>query len=263
MVAAPRYTGAFFDEQSAASRASAAAVVPTIIGLTGPLASVLDVGCGVATWLAELRACGVTDIRGVDGAYVDRIRLEIPPDCFTAHDLSEPLRLGRRFDLAMSLEVAEHVPEAAAGTFVASLCRHSDTVLFSAAVPGQGGTGHVNERWPSWWAGRLQEHGFELRDLIRGRIWDDERVEVWYRQNMFLFARGEAAIRLAKVDGRSPLDVAHPQAWSKRRLPATQRLVYEKLRPGMRGPIVAVARRLGRGPAAQGIAGPKRTSRSD
>jgi SAM-dependent methyltransferase len=153
---------------------------------------VLDVGCGVGGWVATWLGSGA-DAIGVDGDYVPRDQLCIPDDRFISHDLSTPLDLGRRFDLVTCLEVAEHLPPEAAATIVDSLCRHADVIVFSAAIPGQGGTGHINERWPSFWAELFATHGYRPHDLLRSRLWWDTRCEWWYRQNVLVFAADEVA----------------------------------------------------------------------
>jgi SAM-dependent methyltransferase len=182
-------------------------VVPLVNELIHP-ASVLDVGCGVGTWLAEWGSVGVSDVRGIDGDYVDRTALELPPDKFAPVDLGRPFSLGRKFDLVQTLEVAEHLDETCADAFVESLAGHGDTIMFSAAIPGQGGTHHVNEQWPSYWEQKFAKVGFTAYDVIRPQIWTDPRVLVWYKQNILLFARGRA------FDGaESRLDVVHPEMW--------------------------------------------------
>ena len=64
-------------------------------------------------------------------------------------DLAQPLQIDRRFDLALSLEVAEHLPPECGSEFVQTLTDLSSVILFSAAIPFQGGTDHLNEQWPS------------------------------------------------------------------------------------------------------------------
>jgi SAM-dependent methyltransferase len=181
------YDQAFFDKSLQDTRSSAAAVVPLLVGILRP-SSVLDVGCGIGTWSAEFLRAGVPDVIGVDGSYIDRAALAMPPERFVAADLIRPLDLGRRFDLVVSLEVAEHLPESAARTFVGSLTRHGPMVIFSAAIPGQGGTHHINEQWPEYWVELFEAQGFRCLDPIRRELWSDSRVQVCYRQNMLVFA---------------------------------------------------------------------------
>jgi len=165
---------------------SAGVVVPIVNGFFQPL-SVLDVGCGVGGWLKVFTTLGVRDILGIDGDYVDRRLLQIPADQFRAADLSALRDVGRRFDLACSLEVAEHLPGRCAEQFVAMLVGAAPVVMFSAAVPYQGGTDHINEQWQSYWCGLFQKHGYVALDCVRPRIFGDERVEWWYRQNTLIY----------------------------------------------------------------------------
>ncbi len=151
---------------------------------------------------------------GVDGDYVDRTLLEIPAERFVPLDLSEAFDLGRTFDLALSLEVAEHLPGDAANEFVASLVRHAPTILFSAAIPGQGGTDHLNEQWPDYWAEKFAAHGYMAVDAIRPRIWADPAIEFWYAQNAILYLREDTvsgALRRRVVDDLGALSLVHPR----------------------------------------------------
>jgi SAM-dependent methyltransferase len=151
--------------------------------------SVLDVGCGSGEWLGAWRELGVGDLLGVDGTHVDSSFLAIPTREFRAVDLAEgEFYLGREFDLVSSLEVGEHLRPECGADFVASLVKHGDVVLFSAAVPGQGGVEHVNEQWPSYWVGQFATHGYHLLDVIRPQVWNDDRIAYYYRQNALLFA---------------------------------------------------------------------------
>lgn len=167
----------------------------TVAGLLrAPLAigSVLDIGCARGTWLSEWREAGADRIQGVDGEYVDRSTLAIPPECFRAHDLSQALDLGRRFDLVQSLEVAEHIPQAGADVFVDNLVRHAEgLVLFSAAPPGQGGEHHVNEQPYEYWRAKFRARGYRAIDCVRPRIGGDRRISYWYRYNVILYVRDD------------------------------------------------------------------------
>jgi hypothetical protein len=154
---------------------------------------------------------------GVDGDWVKSIELKIASDRFVAVDLSRSFDIGRRFDLVMSLEVAEHLPETASRTFVQSLARHGDVVLFSAAVPNQGGTAHVNEQWPSYWMERFADLGYSSFDCIRTQIWDEKHVDPWYAQNIFLFANQAGVARwpelrsAAELHQARPIHIVHPR----------------------------------------------------
>ena len=214
------YSESFFSGQASGSRRSAEVVVPLILELVDAR-SVVDVGCGVGTWLSVFEGQGVGDALGIDGDYVPRDRLEIPAEHFRPADLTRPLQADRRFDLAVSLEVAEHLPPATSEQFVASLTSLADLVLFSAAIPRQHGSGHVNERWQSWWAERFAEHGFLAVDCVRRRIWSDPRVEWWYAQNVILYASREALARNQRLQaehelmGTGQLSLVHPARYVK------------------------------------------------
>jgi SAM-dependent methyltransferase len=161
--------------------------------------SVVDVGCGLGGWLAAFARAGVDDVVGIDGDYVNRDEILIPGEKFLVRDLEEPVMLDRVFELALCLEVGEHLSEGASATLVASLTSLAPVVVFSAAIPGQGGIDHVTERWPDYWARLFADHGYLPLDLVRPRIWEDERIEPWYRQNMLVFASGDAYERLAAL----------------------------------------------------------------
>jgi hypothetical protein len=177
--------------------------------------SVVDFGSGQGAWLAVWRDLGVTDGVGLDGDYVDRSSLLVPADRFVAADLTTAIRLERKFDLVQSLEVAEHLPASAAGTFVDNLVAHGDVILFSAAAPGQGGEHHVNERPYGAWRDLFHARGYSVLDMIRPVLARDTRVEPWYRYNAFVFVRDElvptlpAALQATRIPaGARILDVS-------------------------------------------------------
>ena len=208
-VTANVYDEYFYREQRDRSKLSARVVVPIIHELASPR-SVLDVGCGVGTWAGVWLESGVADVLAVDGDYVNRAMLQIPENLFLSHDLTQPLELGRKFDVVTCFEVAEHLPAEVAPVLVGSLTRHSEIVVFSAAIPRQGGTGHVNEQWPSYWVQQFERLGFQVFDPIRARIWHSDQVDWWYRQNCLLFAREGNPIGCKLTPPTGPLDVVHP-----------------------------------------------------
>lgn len=167
------------------NKKSANVLLPILFDDINP-GSVLDVGCGTATWLAVCADLGVTDFIGIDGTYVDTKSLMIPQSKFLATDLREPFDLNRKFDLIICLEVAEHLPTKSATILVQNLVKHGNEILFSAAIPGQGGQNHLNEQWPEYWQSLFLKHGYYLHDVIRPKIWGNENIDWWYRQNIFL-----------------------------------------------------------------------------
>ena len=125
---------------------------------------------------------------------------------FVPHDLTTPFSLGRRFDLVQSLEVAEHLPAHLADRFVADLVAHGDVILFSAAVPHQGGEHHVNEQPPEYWRRRFADRGYAAYDWLRPQLRHDRRVERWYRFNSVIYANDAGAARLSLAMRATRLD---------------------------------------------------------
>jgi SAM-dependent methyltransferase len=213
------YTKRFYEEIRNGSRRSAEAIVPLVLQLL-TVRSVVDAGCGDGTWLAVFRKMGVEDIQGLDGDYIDRDLLQVPSEYFKVADLTRPFRLERTFDLVISLEVGEHLPAECATAFVESLTKLAPLVLFSAAIPGQGGNHHINEQWPDKWAKLFREHDYVPVDFIRKRIWQSDAVEFWYVQNTLLFARldvVESSRSLkAEFEGTNPnqLSLVHPRQFA-------------------------------------------------
>jgi Methyltransferase domain len=179
--------------------------------------SVVDFGCGLGVWLETFARHGVDDHVGVDGPWVPRDALLFPQERFVVARLDKPLDLGRQFDLAVTLEVAEHLPEHRADVFVRNIVKHARFVLFSAAIPHQGGTDHVNEQWPDYWAERFAVHGYAVIDGIRPLIWSNSAVLPFYRQNAVMFAAPEALAAHALLERdrertvEAQLSIVHPE----------------------------------------------------
>ena len=208
------YTRGFYKEIRNGSIRSAEVMVPLVLEFL-LVRSVVDIGCGDGSWLSVFRKLGVDDILGIDGNYVPRDVLQIPLELFQVVDLTKPFSLGRTFDLAISLEVAEHLPAESAPVVVASLTRLAPVVLFSAAVPHQGGTNHLNEQWPQYWADLFARHGFVFCDVIRPRIWSDGNVEWWYAQNVFLAVSKDRLSAYPKLECGKATPMVHPRMWEK------------------------------------------------
>ena len=205
------YSGEFYSRQIGGSAASAKIIVPQILALF-PVTSVIDVGCGTGVWLNEFHCHGVADYLGIDGEYVPEHIRKIPAGHFKPADLRRLKKLERTFDLACCLEVAEHLPPENAAAFVQFLASAAPIVLFSAAVPHQGGTEHVNEQKASYWARLFMRHGKQPYDCLRPLIWNDGQVEWWYRQNIIIYAAPEMMpTAMTPVSDISRLDYIHPE----------------------------------------------------
>lgn len=197
---------------------SAAAVVPLLYDLFHPRC-VVDVGCGTGDWLAEFLSCGTEVVQGFDNDWIPRPSLAIPSENFVGIDLfSELPDLGSP-DMVLCLEVAEHLPREAALRLLDRVCSSSRVVVWSAAVPGQGGHEHINEHPQSYWVERFSERGFDCFDLLRAKFWSDERVSWWYRQNCLVYATPEAAHRAGLHRQPMVADLIHPKAFEWARDP--------------------------------------------
>jgi SAM-dependent methyltransferase len=209
------YRKDFFDNTDATSAKSAREVVPLLLSLIR-IDSVVDVGCGVGSWLQAFAEAGVHDYLGIDGDYVGRDQLRIKTEKFLATDLAHPVNVGRKYDLALCLEVGEHLPPEGAHQLIKTLSEMSDCILFSAAIPFQPGTNHVNCQWPAYWARLFAAEGYKCFDCIRQRIWDNASVAWWFTQNTLFYCRGDGFDRLLQKEAivnhesPSPNGLVHP-----------------------------------------------------
>ncbi|MBJ7470562.1 MAG: class I SAM-dependent methyltransferase [Solirubrobacteraceae bacterium] len=218
------YDANFYDSAATdLGRTSAAVVSAEVLTYLTP-SSVVDLGCGNGAWVWAFAQRGIEDYLGVDGPWVNTDWLDIPAAKFRHDDLAVGASIDRTFDLAISVEVGEHLPAASAKGFVATLTRAAPVVLFSAAIPYQGGTGHVNEQWPSYWAEKFAAHGYVPVDVLRRKLWDREDVAYYYRQNLTFYVRESAlgdypALQQGyeETGGTLP-DLIHPEVWTRRSL---------------------------------------------
>lgn len=213
------YTPSFYDIIRPGTVASAEVVVPIVSKLVKPR-RVIDVGCGEGHWAKAFETLGGADVVGLDGEYVGSKVI----DKFIAADLAATLPSHLTgFDLAVSLEVAEHLPESRARGFVADLCRLAPNVLFSAAIPSQGGVGHLNERWPEYWVAYFEQQGYSVSGALRWMIWDNDDVENWYRANLLFATRTPDDFpTLFNTPTAPPYAMIHPVLWDSRTAPTRE-----------------------------------------
>jgi hypothetical protein len=213
------YGDSFYAGHMAGSYRSARLYSECLSKVYSPV-SVVDVGCGRGAWLKAFKESGASRLLGFDGVWNSQQKMIEDSLIFKAFDLNKPIVVDERFDLAMSLEVAEHLAPSSAETFVKSLVGLSDVVMFGAAFVEQGGANHINERENSYWAGLFASHQYVAFDMFRPVFWGDSRVESWYQQNTFLYVRqGSLALAMISSKGMSPvsnlgfMDCLHPDLY--------------------------------------------------
>ena len=240
----------FYKDRHQKTVYSARTVLSIVLDSLPPVHSAIDFGCGVGTWLSVLKDKGVSEIKGLDGPWVDQTLLEIPNRDFREVDFEKAISSDKKYDLAMTLEVAEHLSQKNAESFVDSLVSASDFVLFSAAIPFQGGHSHINEQWPDYWADMFAERGYVALDFVRRIIWNDKSIPTWYRQNILLFVKKEQMQRVKEMlrshehDNKLPISLVHPQTYlSKVNQTSSVRGSWKLFRRALKNYI---KRRLGR-----------------
>jgi hypothetical protein len=199
---------------------SATIIARLVVDYVRP-ASVIDIGCGIGAWLKAFRELSVQDITGYDGFWVKEDQLVISKENFHRQDLERKLSFSRRYGLAVCLEVAEHLPPERAESFVRELTEASDVVLFSAAIPFQGGTNHLNEQWPEYWIERFRKEGYVVIDCMRERLWSKPEVRWFYAQNIMIYLKESRlqdfpALACAyERDNLWGMPMVHPRRWCK------------------------------------------------
>jgi SAM-dependent methyltransferase len=216
------YDESFYENQVAQSVRSARIYLKFLWRFFQP-ASVLDVGCGRGAWLKACHELGSKRLLGLDGDWNKKSLMIDSVIDFQSIDLNKPFSVPEKVELAMSLEVAEHLEPSAAPQFVKSLAKSSDMVLFSAAYTKQGGTNHINEQPHSYWAQLFAGHGFVPFDLFRPVFWGNEEVCFWYRQNVFLYIRRDTDpwSRIATHGFKEMADISfmncvHPELYNRK-----------------------------------------------
>lgn len=209
------FTPEMYEAGRSGSISSAAVIVPLALQCTRkPVTSVIDVGCGEGWFAREFVKQGISPVTGydytaTDGEVIDGVT-------FRSVDLTEICRGFESADMAVCLEVAEHLPESAADGLINALTAAAPYVLFSAAIPGQGGHGHINCQWPAHWVEKFNRFGYEVSGALRWFIWDDPNVEPWYKQNLLLAMQNT---NLHEIEGSPPHKVYSTWGWMNARAP--------------------------------------------
>lgn len=215
------YDDGFFLSESMNSSISSKVVVPILIELLNPT-SVVDMGCGAGAFLEEFRNFNITDLLGLDNSDIDPKYLLFDRNKILKQNLTEQFSLKKKFELAICLEVAEHIDEGESEVFIDNLSNLSDVILFSAAIPGQGGTHHVNEQWPEYWAEKFKNRNFVPFDIIRPLLWNISNIDPIYAQNSILYIKKEKIELYPNLGGLKAfsheklLPLIHPEIYTKK-----------------------------------------------
>lgn len=206
------YDESFYSKQIKGSVSSAEIILNILYKYYKPN-SVIDFGCGRGSWLAVAESLGSNKLKGLEGDWVKKEELLTQNIDLTNVDFEEGFDITKKYDLCICCEVAEHISEKQANSFIDNLCHASDIIIFSAAIPYQGGANHVNEQWQSYWIKLFQSKGYQCIDLFRTTIWDNKAVEWWYRENILLFVKKTSNIEIVEniMADSIPLDLVHPQ----------------------------------------------------
>lgn len=202
------YSSEFYSDMEISSLTSAKEIVPILLERYHP-SSVVDVGCGTGPFALEFVLGEVEDVVGYEGQWMKHVDTVLDKDKYIYCDISQEFESTHEFDMCLCLEVAEHLDHSKARTLILNLTRLSTRIVFSAAIPQQGGNHHVNEQWPDYWARLFAEQGFFLEWDPRLSIWNNSRIAPCYRQNTLVFHKdphGQLSI---------PYALVHPEAWSQ------------------------------------------------
>lgn len=216
------YTDDFYTASQDLSRASASKYASLLYEHYQPN-SVVDVGCGRGAWLSAFEEVGASNLVGIDGDWNQQSNIINDRIQYYAQDLNQIIRLDQKFDLAISVEVAEHLlPESGFG-FVESLTGLADVVVFGAAFVKQGGVGHINEIRHSEWADFFSSWGFEPFDIFRSRVWEDDTVAWWYQQNTFLYVNTQHELyqrliqkNIMPISNKKFMNCVHPYLYAQK-----------------------------------------------
>lgn len=187
-------------------------LVPIINNLFSPK-SVIDIGCGTGNFLEAFKQIGAAKVFGIDGdTQSQEIRSHyIDENEFQNYDLTKTFYPQSKYDIAICLEVGEHLNKSAADNLVSSLINSSKVVVFSAAIPLQGGQFHINEQWPEYWEKKFASHNYFPADIIRPIIWNNTKISYWYKQNIIVYISELSEYsKIYRTGNNSLLNLVHP-----------------------------------------------------
>lgn len=163
----------------------------TIIDIYSP-DNVIEFGCGTGRLLYRYTERGIT-VYGIDASSSALEQSKLPDECLQQHDLTQPFSTEEKYDIALAIEILEHLPQKAADTVVDSISNAAKTVLVSAATPGQGGTHHVNEQPHAYWIEKFETRGMTYQPSTTEKIRSQLKLDdlMWISDNLIVFKKDE------------------------------------------------------------------------
>jgi SAM-dependent methyltransferase len=230
------YTKRFYNNQKKNPH-SASLILPYIFDtLQIQPKSIVDFGCATGAWLGEAAKLGVRHLKGIEGDWVRKGDLVCNSIDLIHADVGTIINLDTKYDMALCLEVAEHIPQQCADVIIDNLLRASDIILFSAAIENQGGACHVNEQPQSNWINKFREQNYTCHDIIRPHFWSHQNVNVSYRQNAFIFTNRTFKLH---TDVMRPIyDIVHPEVFARQLTVSRAMLFASNIRTAIRNKML-------------------------
>jgi hypothetical protein len=204
-----QYDDSFYEGTYQTSVQSARLLLRRLQSMTN-FHDLVDVGAGAGAWSQAALEMG-KKVLSIDGEWVRNVPKACEGLTYQYSDLDSTITSERVFDVSVCVEVAEHLtPERSAG-LISDLCSLAPVAVFGAALPRQGGVGHINCRPSSFWIELFRRQHFSVFDAFRPAFWYDSRVAPWYAQNTFLFVSNARLEAFSHLPRPSLVDVYHPR----------------------------------------------------
>lgn len=157
--------------------------------------SVVDFGCGAGWFLYYFKQRGITNLVGIEPNLSTIFEVADPLilDHLVKGSLTRKIHLETKFDVAFCIEVVEHINKRWSNIICENITMYSDLLIFSAAHPGQGGYGHINEQPFEYWEEKLNKKNFYLNKpttISFRKHLRKSKVKKWYIDNIAVFERG-------------------------------------------------------------------------
>lgn len=204
-----QYDNVFFDDAYDTSYRSAIEMLG-FLDKALSFKSVIDIGAGVGAWSRAAIELNKS-VLSIDGNWVQDIPNKFDKLKYSFQNLNDSLVVDTHYDLAICLEVAEHLEPQRSQGLISDLCRLAPVVMFGAALPRQGGAGHINCRPHSFWIDLFKNNDYKALDLFRPRFWYDGNVGPWYAQNTYLFVKSDRVTEFPNFIQPSLVNVYHPK----------------------------------------------------